>query len=178
MLGVIMHTIGFVPGAMKPFHAGHNHLIQRALEECDKVIVFTSLKDRGIIKGAKMYKAWQDIVIPLLPNHIEVIGVRSPVGSVYEYLEWNGDTTTSYRIYGGTEDIARLSNARMKQYHPKLNVINVAESEPESYTRDVVHAKGEWVRNSMQAGDLKEFKSYLPAFLKPHAKRYLDILLS
>ena len=42
MLGVIMHTIGFVPGAMKPFHAGHNHLIQRALEECDQVIVFTS----------------------------------------------------------------------------------------------------------------------------------------
>ena len=28
-----MHTIGFVPGAMKPFHAGHNHLIQKAIAE-------------------------------------------------------------------------------------------------------------------------------------------------
>ncbi len=173
-----MHTIGFVPGAMKPFHAGHNHLIQTALTECDKVLVFTSLKDRDVIKGDKMYKAWQELIIPLLPNHIEVIGVRSPVGSVYEYLEWNGDTTVSYRIYGGTEDIARLSNARMQQYYPGLNVINVAESEPESFTRDVVHAKGEWVRNSIQVGNLKEFKSYLPAFLKPHAKKYLDILMS
>ena len=173
-----MHTIGFVPGAMKPFHAGHNHLIQRALEECDKVIVFTSLKDRGVIKGERMYKAWQELIIPQLPKHIEVIGVRSPVGSVYDYLEWNGDPSVSYRIYGGTEDIARLSNARMLQYFPKLTVLNVAESEPESFTRDVVHAKGEWVRNSMQAGDLNLFKSYLPAFLKPHAKSYLDILLS
>ena len=172
-----MYTIGFVPGAMKPFHAGHNHLIQRALEECDKVIVFTSLKDRGLIKGERMYKAWQEIVIPLLPNHIEVIGVRSPVGAVYDYLEWNGNISNSYRIYGGTEDIARLSNARMIQYYPKLNVINVAESEPESFTRDVVHAKGEWVRNSIQAGNLKEFKSYLPAFLKPLAKEYLSILV-
>ena len=173
-----MHTIGFVPGAMKPFHAGHNHLIQRALIECDQVIVFTSIKDRGIIKGERMYKAWQDIIKPALPTHFEVHAVKSPVGSVYDYLEWNGDRTKAYRIYGGTEDIARLSNARMEQYYPHLNAINVAESEPESFTRDVVHAKGEWVRNSIQAGDLKEFKSYLPAFLKPLAKEYLEVLTS
>ena len=173
-----MHTIGFVPGAMKPFHAGHNHLIQKAIAECDKVIVFTSLKDRGIIKGDNMYKAWQEIIVPLLPNHVEVIGVRSPVGAVYDYLEWNGDPSVSYRIYGGTEDIARLSNARMLQYYPKLTAMNVAESEPESFTRDVVNAKGEWVRNSIQAGNLKEFKSYLPDFLKPHAKSYFQMLLS
>ena len=139
-----MHTIGFVPGAMKPFHAGHNHLIQTALKECNKVFVFTSLKDRGIIKGDRMYKAWQELIVPSLPSHIEVIGVKSPVGSVYDYLEWNGDTTKSYRIYGGTEDIGRLSQARMLQYYPHLNVVNVAESQPESFTRDVVCAKGEW----------------------------------
>ena len=173
-----MHTIGFVPGAMKPFHAGHNHLIQRALVECDKVLVFTSLKDRGIIKGDKMYKVWEDLIIPSLPKHIEVVGVRSPVGSVYDYLEWNGDPNNAYRIYGGTEDIARLSNARMLQYFPNLNAINVAESEPESFTRDVVHAKGEWVRESIKAGDHGKFRSFLPDFLKPHAKEYLKILKS
>jgi len=177
-----MHTIGFVPGAMKPFHAGHNHLIQTALSECDRVIVFTSLKDRGVIKGDKMYKAWQELIIPLLPNHIEVIGVKSPVGSVYDYLQSNGDPSIAYRIYGGTEDIARLSNARMQQYYPNLNVINVAENDPDAFIRGAgyteIPAKGEWVRNSIQAGDIEKFKSYLPAFLKPHAKRYLDILMS
>ena len=94
--GVIMHTIGFVPGAMKPFHAGHNHLIQKAIAECDKVIVFTSLKDRGIIKGDNMYKAWQEIIVPLLPNHVEVIGVRSPVGAVYDIS--NGMVMHLHRI--------------------------------------------------------------------------------
>ena len=112
------------------------------------------------------------------PTHFEIHAVKSPVGSVYDYLEWNGDRTKAYRIYGGTEDIARLSNARMEQYYPHLNAINVAESEPESFTRDVVHAKGEWVRNSIQAGDLKEFKSYLPAFLKPLAEEYLEVFTS
>ena len=117
-----MHTIGFVPGAMKPFHAGHNHLIQRAIIECDHVIVFTSLKDRGIIKGERMHKVWQDLIVPLLPEHIEVVGVKSPVGAVYDYLEWNGDPSKIYRIYGGTEDIARLSNQRMLQY---LSLIHI-----------------------------------------------------
>ena len=173
-----MHTIGFVPGAMKPFHAGHNHLIQTAIKECNQVIVFTSLKDREIIKGHRMFKAWQDLINPLLPSYVEVHPVRSPVGSVYEYLEDYGVPTQAYRIYGGTEDIGRLSEARMIQYYPHLNVVNVAESHPESYTRDVVHAKGSWVRNSIQAGDINKFTSYLPDFLKPHAKEYLKILKS
>lgn len=173
-----MHTTGFVPGAMKPFHAGHNHLIQTAIRECDKVVVFTSLKDRGIIKGEKMFRAWQTLILPLLPSYVEVLAVKSPVGSVYEYLENYGTHTESYRIYGGTEDISRLSEARMLQYYPDLNVVNVAQSNPEAYTRATVHAKGEWVRNSIQAGDLNLFKSYLPAFLKPRAQEYLDILMS
>ena len=173
-----MHTIGFVPGAMKPFHAGHNHLIQTAIQQCDHVIVFTSLKDRGVISGRKMFEAWQSLIIPLLPSYVEVVAVRSPVGSVYDYLEEHGNENVAYRIYGGTEDIGRLSKARMLQYYPNLNVINVAESHPESYTRATVHAKGEWVRNSIQAGDLNKFKSYLPAFLRPLAQEYLSTLQS
>ena len=173
-----MHTIGFVPGAMKPFHAGHNHLIQIALSECDRVIVFTSVKDRDVIKGENMYRAWQELIVPLLPNHLEVIAVKSPIGSVYDYLEHDGKSEIAYRIYGGTEDIARLGKARMIQYYPHLNVVNVAEETPEAFTRGVVHAKGSWVRNAIKAGDHEKFRSFLPDFLKPHAKEYLKILMS
>lgn len=177
-----MKTIGLIPGAMKPFHAGHNHLVQTAIIECDRVIIFTSLKDRGIIKGEKMFEAWQKVIIPLLPSKVEVISVRSPVRGVYDYFEWNRDADTSYRIYGGTEDVTRLSKARIHQYYPDINVVNVAEENPDAYERGSGYtetpAKGEWVRNSIQAGNLKEFKSYLPAFLKPLAKEYLQVLMS
>ena len=173
-----MQTIGFIPGAMKPFHAGHNHLIQTALSECDRVIVFTSTKDRGIIQGDNMFQAWQELIVPLLPNHIEVTAVRSPVGAVYDYLKSHGNSAHAYRIYGGTEDIGRLSKARMLQYYPSLNVVNVAEETPDAFTRGVVHAKGEWVRDTIKAGDHEKFRSFLPDFLKPHAKEYLDILMS
>ena len=44
-----MKIIGLVPGGMKPFHAGHNFLVQNALSECDEVYIFTSPKDRGVL---------------------------------------------------------------------------------------------------------------------------------
>lgn len=178
MLGVIMNTVGLIPGAMKPFHAGHNHLIQAAIVECDHVIIFTSTKDRDIINGNKMLDAWDKLILPLLPNKVEVVAVRSPVRGVYDYFEWNRKPDTAYRVYGGTEDVARLSKARMLQYYPDLNVVNVAEENPETYTRNTVHAKGEWVRESIKAGDHGKFRSFLPDFLKPHAKEYLKILKS
>jgi len=173
-----MQTIGLIPGAMKPFHAGHNHLIQASIEECDHSIIFTSTKDRDIINGNKMLDVWDKLILPLLPTRVEVIAVRSPIRGVYDYLEWNGKLEIAYRIYGGTEDVARLSKARMLQYYPNLNVVNVAEENPDTFTREVVHAKGEWVRESIKAGDHGKFRSFLPDFLKPHAKEYLTILTS
>ena len=68
MFGVNMKTIGLIPGAMKPFHAGHNYLVQSAINECDEVILWTSIKDRDNIKVKNMHKAWTEIILPLLPK--------------------------------------------------------------------------------------------------------------
>ena len=66
----------------------------------------------------------------------------------------------------------------MLQYYPSLNVVNVAEETPNAFTRGVVQAKGEWVRDTIKAGDHEKFRSFLPDFLKPHASEYLRILVS
>ena len=59
--------IGLVPGAMKPYHAGHHYLTRQAIKECDRVIIITSEKDRKSISGSNMKKAWENLIIPLLP---------------------------------------------------------------------------------------------------------------
>mgnify|MGYP001252179928 CR=1 FL=1 len=175
-----MKTIGLVPGAMKPFHAGHNYIVQRSIEECDHTIIFTSAKTRDNIDGNKMIDAWDRIILPLLGNTVEVLVVKSPVRGVYDYLEHRGTPNKSFRIYGGTEDISRLSKARILQYYPGLNVVNVAEENPQAFERGAgyteVPAKGEWVRESIRAGDHEKFRSFLPDFLKPHSNEYLSIL--
>ena len=177
-----MKTIGLVPGAMKPFHAGHNYIVQQSIKECDEVIIFTSPKDRGIIDGKKMLEAWNTLILPLLLYKAEIVSVASPIRGVYDYLDSHGTTENTYRIYGGTEDIARLNKARLLKYHPHLNAINVAEENPDQFTRGAgyteIPAKGAWVRESIKVGDHRKFRSFLPKFLKPHAKEYLKILTS
>ena len=176
-----MKTIGLIPGGMKPFHAGHNFLVQAALNECDSVIVFTSAKTRGVIKGENMKRAWLDLIQPLLPGLDEVRFVTSPVGAVFGYLENEGEPGNEYRIYGGVEETGRFPPDRMKKYYPDLEIVQPAAEDPAAYARDQatgVPVSGTKCRQAIEAGDLELFRSYLPPFLQKYAKEYLDILMS
>ena len=179
MFGENMKTIGLIPGAMKPFHAGHNYLVQSAINACDEVILWTSIKDRDNIKGKNMQKAWIQIIQPLL-SKTDIRFVTSPIGAVFDYLYDDPAIENEYRIYGGAEEAARFSSASMIQRFPELTIVNVAEVHPELMIRGVGYAgkpaKGEWVRDAIQAGDHDKFRSFLPKFLKPHAKEYMRIL--
>ena len=176
-----MKIIGLIPGAMKPFHAGHNYLVQLATTECDEVILWTSAKDRDNIKGKNMQKAWTQIIQPLLPE-VNVRFVISPIGAVFDYLYDDPSTQNEYRIYGGADEATRFSSTSMIQRFPELSIVNVAEIHPERMIRGVGYAgkpaKGEWVRDAIKARDHEKFRSFLPDFLKPHAKDYMSTLLS
>jgi cytidyltransferase-like protein len=169
--------IGLVPGAMKPYHAGHHYLVEQALKECGAVVIFTTAKDRDGILGSNMQKAWRQILQPLLG--VDVRFVPSPIRAIYEFLE-TADSKDSYRIYSGTEDMNRFASASLKKYCGNKDICNVAEDEAATYLRGVgssPNVKGEWVRKAMIDGNFTAFRNYLPKFLKPYAKEYLSILL-
>ena len=176
-----MKTIGLVPGGMKPFHAGHNFILQEALRECDEVILFTTVKDRGVIKGENMKKAWLDLIQPLLPGLDVVTFVPSPIGAVYLYLEKEGAPENEYRIYGGVDEVNRFRPEYLAKNYPDLTIIQPAAEDPEKYARSTatgVPVSGTNTRKAIEAGDFQTFKSYLPDFLKPHAREYPDTLMS
>ena len=84
--------IGIVPGAMKPYHAGHHYLVETALRECDIVNILTTRKTRKGISGDSMYEVGQHYIIPHLAStysdKINVNFVVSPIRTVYEdYIE-------------------------------------------------------------------------------------------
>ena len=176
-----MKTIGLIPGGMKPFHKGHDFIMQEAMRDCDEVILFTSAKTRGIIKGSNMVKAWNELIQPLLPRLDRIEFVRSPVGGVYTYLETEGMPENEYRIYAGIEEVNRFRPDYLARILPDLFIIQPATLDPERYDRKGskgVDASGTAVRNAIEAGNFRLFKSYLPDDLKPQASEYLSILLS
>ena len=176
-----MKTIGLIPGGMKPFQAGHNFIVQEAIRECDEVILFTSPKDRGFIKGENMKRAWLDLIQPLLPGLDDVRFVKSQVGSVYLYLEEEGVPENEYRIYGGIEEVNRFRPEYLERNYPDLFILQPATLDPERYNREGssgVPVSGTKCRHAIEAGDLELFRSYLPPFLQDHAGEYLDILMA
>tara|TARA_B100001250_G_C19171956_1_gene517078 strand:+ start:4 stop:528 length:525 start_codon:yes stop_codon:yes gene_type:complete len=170
--------IGLIPGAMKPYHAGHHFLVEKALSECEHVIVFTTIKDRKGISGINMKQAWEEIILPVVP--VEVRFVTSPVGAVYKLLEPGPETKNNqYRIYGGTEDLSRFSSEMLQKYCDGTDVCNVAQAQADQYLRGVGEspmAKGEWVRKAIEEGNFQAFKNFLPNVLKPLSEEYLQIL--
>ena len=174
--------IGLVPGAMKPYHAGHHFLVESALRECDKVVIFTTVKDRDDLSGANMQLAWNELIIPNIEGNVEVSFIKSPVGSVYEVIEAENESPTSdtYRIYGGTEDVKRFNMTRISARYPNTagRFVNVAAEGKASYLRGdgTPKAKGSWARAALQISDKLTFKAQLPKFLQPHAQRYMEIL--
>lgn len=176
-----MKTVGLIPGGMKPFHKGHNFIMQEAMRECDEVILFTSVKSRGVINGLNMQRAWEELIHPLLPRLDRIQYVRSPVGGVYTYLETEGVPGDEYRIYAGIDEVNRFRPEYLAKVLPDLLIVQPATLDPERYNRKGdkgVDASGTAVRNAIEAGNFRLFKSYLPDFLKPHAREYLDILMS
>ena len=176
-----MKTIGLIPGGMKPFHKGHDFIVQEAIRECDEVILFTSAKDRGIIKGANMVVAWKEIIQPLLPRLDRIEFVRSPIGGVYTYLETEGVPENEYRIYAGIEEVNRFRPEYLERLLPDLFILQPATLDPERYNRNNpkgVNASATAVRKAIEAGNFRLFESYLPHYLKPCAREYLDILSS
>ena len=161
--------IGLIPGAMKPFHAGHYFLLDKAMLECDKVFVYTSAKNRAGISGANMKQAWQELIIPRLPEKVQVVFVNTPVRAVFNALdiEEANPTSNTYRIYGGTEDASRFGKDYLSRRYP-LSVekfTNVAEEEAADYLRGVGEspmAKGEWVRKAITDKNYKAFEGFLP----------------
>ena len=171
--------IGLVPGAMKPYHAGHHYLVMKAIHECDHVVIFTTTKDRKGISGLNMLKAWDELIIPKIMAEVKF--VKSPIRSIYELLEIPEATEgNEFRVYSGTEDWGRFNSSSLERYCSGVNVCNVAEKDKERYRRGTGEspmAKGEWIRKSIEDNDFQVFRDYLPAFLKPHAERYLSILV-
>ena len=106
-------------GGTKPFHAGHDQMINHAITDASKdpngrVLLFIGLGDRGILKGSDMFNVWkyfiEDYYESISPNiHIEYGG--GPVGKVLALLKQANDAAAygerpdnMFYIYSDPED--------------------------------------------------------------------------
>lgn len=106
------YQLGLIPMSAKPFHAGHYHLVKKAVTECSSVKLFigTGNRNKGVgksISGEKMLYLWRIYFERYMPekNNIEFIYEGVPVRNVYEELDKlkKENVDLKVAIYSGNE---------------------------------------------------------------------------
>lgn len=196
--------VGLVPISGKPFHVGHEGLVEIAARDCDRVVVFLSVSDRGgdgelLIKGSDMYRIYKEYVEPAIVSignvEVEYCGPGmpqpSPVRAVYRFLEREEAEMREdyYVIYSGVDpstpggdDTSKYKPAVLAKSAPRLYGKGPNEGghiSIEGVTRGVqtVAASGTQMRQLLTAGDFQNFSKLLPTRLSSEAKKNIfDIL--
>jgi nicotinamide mononucleotide adenylyltransferase len=178
-----MKTVGLVPMAAKPYHAGHDGLVRIAASENDEVHLFVSTSDRArkgetTIFGTDMKRVWDDYIEPSLPENVIVTYGGVPVQHVYaelEQAEANRDRLTKYSIYSDVDDILKYTDASLSKSAPRL--FSRGQIERRGVDRnETVNVSGTKMREYMANGDVKNFKKFLPPAVQQYAREILQIL--
>lgn len=187
-IGVGTKTIGLIPIAGKPLHIGHWKLIERAAGECDRVIVYTTSKDRAEkgqvpISGADFVYFWHDFFIPALPKNVKVRFVDSPVRSVMHELGWFEQSATkdsedvpTVKLYSDVSDVdANFPDADLGKFPTlktagKIQKVGVERS-------STVNISGTKMREFLQSGDMASFIKNLPPIPQNQKKEIWTTLM-
>lgn len=173
LLGSTNKTLALIPIAGKPLHIGHWKLIEKASNENDRVIVYTSSSDRikkgeFPIKGDDFVKLWSDVFIPSLPNNVKVKFVDSPVRAVMHELGWLEQRLTqdaadmpTISLYSDKDDVeTNFKDEDLKKY-PELLAANKIKKVGVERT-STVDVSGTKMREFLMNNDKESFLKNLP----------------
>lgn len=189
LLGSTTKTIALIPIAGKPLHLGHWKLVEKAANENDNVVVYTSSSDRlrkgeFPIYGDDFVQIWSDILIPALPKNVKVRFVDSPVRSVMHELGWFEQRLTQdaasvpvINLYSDKDDIETNFKQEDLNKYPallqagKINKIGVERT-------STVNVSGTKMREFLQNNDKESFLKNLPPVGNKDKEEIWNILSS
>ncbi len=168
-IGTGTKTLGIVPMAGKPVHAGHWKLIELAAKENEKVIVYVSEKGRikkgeFPIEGQQMIEVWNDVLKKYLPQNVSIKFVDSPVSNVrYALLDLESDAEDApvVSIYSDVEDIQNYDLAEFNSKYPQLGSMGKIKLRGVERT-STVDISGTKMRDFLLNNDKTSFFNYLP----------------
>ena len=149
---------------MKPLHAGHWNLIERASRENERVDVLVSTADRKGIKGEDMVEVWERFLIPRLPANVAVTFVKNPIRHLYTILgeASQGGSIDTFVVYSDPDDIRDRfpMDSQLKYFGPLVKRGQVAFEAVERLGETDI--SGTQMRTFLERGMRDEFMSFLP----------------
>jgi len=176
--------VGIVPGAFKPYHAGHHKMIEIASRENDVVYVIVSLSDRirenePSVTGDQMKDIWNDHLLQILPenakDNLQLLPPgQTPVRIAYEMLENEAECNSGdvFSIYSDPRDINRYNSKSLLKTLPEEFVKNNVKKRPVGM-EETADIRGTDMREWMKTRNKKKFLESLPAVLTENSKEQI-----
>ena len=176
--------VGIVPGAFKPYHAGHHKMIEIASRENDVVYVIVSLSDRirenePVVTGDQMKDIWNDHLQQILPenakDNLQLLPPgQTPVRIAYEMLENEAECNSGdvFSIYSDPRDINRYNSKSLLKTLPEEFVKNNVKKRPVGM-EETADIRGTDMREWMKTRNKKKFLESLPAVLTENSKEQI-----
>ena len=177
-----LKRIAVIPMAGKPFHRGHQALIDKAIQDKnDLVIVYISTGGREEIDSSAMVPLWRDYYLPgiqqeygnrVIVRFLEgspVFEIRSVISNI---LRQSPDTVV--RLYGDEVDAPERVKTVVEK-SPEIAARVIPEVIPRSLTGGI---SGTSMRQFLVSGDVDSFLDGLPDFLDDASKEEIWSSLS
>ncbi len=173
--------IGIIAMSAKPYHVGHESLIEMASCDCDEVLVFVSLMDRSrkgeiTITGNKMESAWEKLIKPSLPKNVEIIYSNTPIREIYSHIGEANETGSldTFTIFSDPQDIARSYQEKyLVKYFGNLHANGQIILSPVSREKSTAISATE-MRRFISTNNFNEFATWCPKNIS--ANEYWEIL--
>lgn len=161
--------------AAKPFHKGHEHIIEVASRENESVIVYVSTGNR-VKPGEfpmtwdKMQQAWESLIMPALPHNVSVQYASNPVSATYDKIkEANAAGHPAIKLYADPADASdRFRPAYILKYGSVLLSNGMIEVKDIS-REETGGISGTEMRRALLNNDFASFKSGTPPSIDPVA---------
>ncbi len=160
-----MAKIGLIAMSGKPYHIGHHKMVVKAARECDTVELFVSLSDRKRpgelpILGVDMKRIWEEQLVAIMPENVNVHLGGTPVRLVWEVLGTAEEQQSEdvFVVYADEDDLKeRFTEKSLNKYSRNLfandQIILSATERAFSGTK---------MRQMIASGDQAGFISKLP----------------
>lgn len=171
--------IAVIPMAAKPFHAGHDALIRRAVDDgCESIIVFLSVGGRDDVTAEDMIPLWRKVYIPgIVRTYGRNVSIRFTLSPVRDTITFTRSFAKNkgvqVLVYGGIDE---EGNNEAQQ-----RVDAVLSSSPDLSPEKVVAVgvnraeaggiSGTAMRSYLTSGDFSSFVDNLPSWLSDQDKR-------
>jgi len=173
-----------IPGAFKPPHRGHLHMLKQYAEIADKVVVFISNRPREAPGGRAV---GADVAVTLFKKYIQVSGLEqkveikiadavSPIVSMLEFISsLPKNTNVVLGTSGKGEDSKRFEN--FEKYAPEgVKLLYGKDWSVDPLREKNMAFSSTLMRKAIANGDENSFASFLPDELKTDSEELLKIV--